>query len=725
MGTSPTSSPHQPEFALLRDRFIENPAGLADAELDRLIALLREEPARAVELREQLMVGDLLGQKLGIDRKKFLAQVNQRIGDFERGEQEIYDQVADLRALAEAELERPPAPPPQSVWIKTFAVLAAILLLGITVGVVQYLPANSRQVAVVEAAVGDVKVTRGAESLAVTPGLVISTGDTIAVADNSSLRLKYGNNLQRNTWTYVNVAGGSQIQIDADPKTQAKRVVIERGDLFADVAAQRQGAPMIFTTPHALATVLGTQLRLVVEGDATRLDVTEGVVQFTHKSAGKSYAVEARKFGVASENSLTMRDLQWPEDRTDVAFLFEGADRETIVRNPENNNFWENPLESKLAASVTNSSSLLLAGGSFQSADAGRDIASVLRGAGKFSLEISLAADQSRLVTPGIIMAMLEPGGGKNFSLEQQGAELMLYLRTTGVAAEQAVNLGTIEADVPTHLAITYESGNLVWYRNGSFAGSTKEITGDLKNWGDGTLIFGSDLTGMRTWRGVISIAAIYSRNLDARQLARNELDSRVLHGHKLSTECWTNFLPRSDDDQARLENAPRSMWKPTEAGVSATTADAVFMTLPSPKGSVVDARCDFISRVEPYEVHWNWTLEGEPLEVILRQGGDDELLYSGELAECQPVADQGLLPQLVASEPMYMELLIHPEMDSVVLEVLVNGQSRLLAHLPLSGMTPGKPFTGGQDPLKIVFPQGRVDVQSLKMRDNSPLFAP
>jgi len=59
------------------------------------------------------------------------------------------------------------------------------------------------------------------------------------------------------------------------------------------------------------------------------------------------------------------------------------------------------------------------------------------------------------------------------------------------------------------------------------------------------------------------------------------------------------------------------------------------------------------------------------------------------------------------------------------VLEVLVNGQSRLLAHLPLSGMTPGKPFTGGQDPLKIVFPQGRVDVQSLKMRDNSPLFAP
>src|SRR5436190_6969204 len=87
-------------------RFVEDPAGLAEAELEQLIAHLRAEPAIAVQLREQLIIDDLLGQKLAVDRKNFTIMVQQRLTDFEKGEEEKYDQVADLRAIAEAEIEK-------------------------------------------------------------------------------------------------------------------------------------------------------------------------------------------------------------------------------------------------------------------------------------------------------------------------------------------------------------------------------------------------------------------------------------------------------------------------------------------------------------------------------------------------------------------------------------------------------------------------------------------
>ena len=83
-------------------RFLEDPAGLSETDLEQLTAHLRAEPAKAVELREQLIIDDLLGQKLAVDRKNFPTMVQQRLADFEKGEEEKYDQVADLRAIAAA-----------------------------------------------------------------------------------------------------------------------------------------------------------------------------------------------------------------------------------------------------------------------------------------------------------------------------------------------------------------------------------------------------------------------------------------------------------------------------------------------------------------------------------------------------------------------------------------------------------------------------------------------
>lgn len=719
------SPPPSPEFIRLRDRFIENPSELAEEELDLLVAVLRDHPAWVVELREQMMVNDLLGQKLAVDRRKFLAQVGQRVGDFERGEEEIYNQVADLRALAEAELERPPAPPKQSVWIKAFAVLAAVLLLGVTFAVVQLLPGSSRQVAVVEQVTGDVQLTRDSVAQTVARGLVVSTGDSIQVPAGSTLQLKYGNNKSRQEWTYVNIAGDSLITIEADAKTQAKRVVMQRGDLLADVAPQRQGAPMIFVTPHALATVLGTQLRLVVAGEETRLDVTEGRVALTRKSDGNSVTVNASETGVASERSLALKQLAWPDERSSVAFLFSGADELTLVRNPENDNFWENPLESKHAAAVTSNHRLLLEGGLFQSPEAGVDIASILRSTNEFTLEIALAADLNRSTSPAIVWGMLEESGARNFAIEQQGGELQLRLRTSEIpAADRAISLGAIVADQPTHWVVTYKSGELVWYRDGVRVGATSEITGDLKNWGESALVVGGDLTGMQTWRGLVGVAAIYRRVLSDSEISRNELAYRVLHRSKLMAETWDNLLPIDENDTERLENIPAAQWKRSAGGFTTRGADEALMTLRSPKGSAVDARCDFTSSAEPYEVRWQWTLHGQPLVVTLRSSGEDSIEFAGASVPLTPVADPGLLPVLASRQPISLQLRIRPEMDSAFVEVLIDGKSRQLAHVQADGMTPASELSSSDASLQIVFPQGQVEVHALKLRSYGRMLA-
>src|SRR5262245_54840843 len=125
-------------------RFIEDSASLSEAELEELIAFLRSAPAKAVELRDQLIVDDLLGQKLALDRKNFLAQVEQRLADFERGEEEVYNQVSDLRAIAEAEIERSVRPPATRTWVKVAAFVGLASVLGICFLAWQYQQSSPR-----------------------------------------------------------------------------------------------------------------------------------------------------------------------------------------------------------------------------------------------------------------------------------------------------------------------------------------------------------------------------------------------------------------------------------------------------------------------------------------------------------------------------------------------------------------------------------------------------
>ena len=72
-----------------------------------------------------------------------------------------------------------------------------------------------------------------------------------------------------------------------------KRLELLHGEMNAEVAPQPSGAPLVITTAQAQAEVVGTRFRLVAEEDATRLEVDQGRVLFTHRRNRRAVLVEA------------------------------------------------------------------------------------------------------------------------------------------------------------------------------------------------------------------------------------------------------------------------------------------------------------------------------------------------------------------------------------------------------------------------------------------------
>src|SRR4029434_3366179 len=99
--------------------------------------------------------------------------------------------------------------------------------------------------------------------------------------------------------TLVRLGEGSAATLDVDRASGAKQVRMTRGELTAQV--QPQSAGMTFTTPHAVATVLGTRLRLQVLTNQTQLDVTEGKVRLDRQAGGPSQLVAAHQTGIATQ----------------------------------------------------------------------------------------------------------------------------------------------------------------------------------------------------------------------------------------------------------------------------------------------------------------------------------------------------------------------------------------------------------------------------------------
>lgn len=508
-------------------RYLDDRSGLNEAELDELIALLKAEPARAVALREQLLLEDLLAQKLSVDRKNFPAQVGQRLADYHRGQEEMDNQVSDLRALAESEFERPTTWSGSSPWVKYIA-LAATVLIAAVLFVPRFLPKAPQAVAKVTAVEGDVQVA-GAPAVAV--GLALMTGQQIVTPAGGTLSLAYADT------TTLRIAGDSTVALNLDEATGGKRIMLERGAIIANVAKQDPEAPLVIVTPHAVATVVGTQFRLTVTGEQTLLDVTQGVVLLDRLEEGEPIAVKANETGLAAGERLQLRPVAWPDDRASVVYIYSPFDFLNLAapvsasRDLESGTLFDTEYKTISSAAVNEfTAAIELSGGYWQSDEAGLDLSKSVSGKSELTFEVVLSAAKPKQSGAARIVALADDGSNANLVLAQDGSDLLFRLQTAADQPPRELRFSAGDLKVPVHIAATYREGVLTVYRDGVEVKTSKGAANELA-WRDGPLTLGADASGMTSWQGTIEALAIHQHCLESEEIARNARAFRLLSG--------------------------------------------------------------------------------------------------------------------------------------------------------------------------------------------------
>lgn len=143
------------------------------------------------------------------------------------------------------------------------------------------------------------------------------------------------------------------------------------------------------------------------------------------------------------------------------------------------------------------------------------------------TIEAWIATDNIAQRGPARIVSYSKDKGSRNFTLGQEGRDVIVRLRTTQtdlngrnpeVRVEDAFTQG-----VPSHLVVTYDKAIERVYINGEKRLEAAISGGDFSNWDPSyPLILGNEATGNRPWRGELYLVAVYQRALLEEEVRRN-----------------------------------------------------------------------------------------------------------------------------------------------------------------------------------------------------------
>ena len=507
----------------IMQQFVDDPEGLSSQQFDALLAAVRESPEAAGELKDQLLVAELLGQRLADDRQGFVTQVQQRIRDELAAPATGEDAAAEapetlvrqMQALADHELisqrEQLVVRRRRNWLLRTAAVVLSVAAVA---GGWWYL-SRLRPTATVTSVEGRPMLNRDGVTQRLRKGQSLLPGDAVVALPQDFVALDYVDRTQ------LRLLGDSKIQLPPRGSSGGKRVNLSWGTLHADIAPQPVGRPLRFETPLADAAVLGTQLWLTAEPDRTRLDVTQGVVELTRRSDRAQVTVRASEYAIAAGQVLAVKPLTWPVDRRDLVLLFETAE-------PGAGNFIfgsaaKEPLEmtARGQARLDANHALVLEGGAMELPAAQTPLLEACVESGELTIEATLQPADLRQTGPARIVTFSTDSHGYNFTLAQQRHWLVCRLRTSDHMGREfeAVQL---KADRPQHVVVSYRSGELTAYLDGRRVFQTKEVTGDFSNWGRQPLLLGDEHRGQRDWAGTLEGLAIYDRFMELHEARRN-----------------------------------------------------------------------------------------------------------------------------------------------------------------------------------------------------------
>lgn len=248
---------------------------LTPDEWSKLLELVRDDPALLEQLRDQFEASELLA--LSEDPVRggplFLEATRFRLADdaFVSGVQ---------AALAGRSTGRKGGRSPG--WLGVFAASAAATVLTAAV----LWPRAKPEVARVTGLYGSLQWIGDGGRLErdLEVGTVLGGGTLEALSADSWMSLEFRDG------TAATISGPAMLTLAEDGQ---KQLHLREGSLFARVARQAQGRPMLIHTRMAELEILGTQLDVEAEPGATRLNVDEGRVRVTRLVDGSVAEVPA------------------------------------------------------------------------------------------------------------------------------------------------------------------------------------------------------------------------------------------------------------------------------------------------------------------------------------------------------------------------------------------------------------------------------------------------
>ena len=225
---------------------------------------------------------------------------------------------------------------------------------------------------------------------------------------------------------------------------------------------------------------------------------------------------------------LTVTDTEGASSTTALTinvFPAVPADIGTHTEFPASRNglvfFWHGTLEDsgeiepRGDASITEDGQMDLTDGAFVAQNVNDSLLAACQESNQLTLECLVTTDNLNQSGPARIISFSNDITHRNFTFGQDGNRYSVRIRTprtgtNGLGGE--FSFSKIESGKPTHVIVSYFSGNVYCYVDGELIHSGNGIQGDFSNWELYPLLFGDEASGSRNWEGKLSHVAIYSR---------------------------------------------------------------------------------------------------------------------------------------------------------------------------------------------------------------------
>lgn len=381
------------------------------------------------------------------------------------------------------------------------------------------------------AVTGSVKVTdeSGADAA---PDRPLRSGDLIRVPEGASGTLSYRDE------TRIELAARTEVRVDSDPARggeRSKAFELVAGTFAAEVAEQPSEQPLVVRTPHAVVVVRGTRFTLTAQDDRTRLEVSEGRVDFFAHGATRAAVVTAGRFAEADPAAGAVAPRVRIIRATDglvALYTFEEGLGETVRDRSGRGK----PLDLTLSGAGADPLEWLPRGGirfgrkgHLATREPAAKIIDACRKSNALTLEAWVEAAPSVESGPARIVTLSLASEKLNFTLAQgtdKGDPEKRYvarLRSSKVVADWPAPAGSAAGGL-AHLVLVREAGGReTFWLDGERIGE-REGGGSLESWFEGLpLAIGDDPgTENRTWRGTCHLVAIYDRALSPEEVARH-----------------------------------------------------------------------------------------------------------------------------------------------------------------------------------------------------------